>query len=81
MRKRIFIGLAVAAAAVGGVATSAQATPAAPNQCPTGWSLSYNYWGSDTDKNNDGYICYKEIPGLGGGNTGFGANFKDNKGW
>ena len=66
MRKRIFIGLAVAAAAVGGATTSAQA---APSECPTGWVVQGVPSNSIFDKNGDGTICTNDIPGNGAGNS------------
>lgn len=62
------------------------ATPAAPAdavaECPKGWDLITNVQakknGQDVDANNDGFICFKDIPGQGKGNTNQNANVKDN---
>jgi hypothetical protein len=50
--------------------------------CPQGggWTLQPAAPGNPYDKNGDGFICTKVIPGAGNGNTGSGANNKDNNG-
>jgi hypothetical protein len=50
--------------------------------CPQGggWSLQPAGSGNPYDKNADGWICSKQIPGNGIGNTGNGQNNKDNNG-
>lgn len=76
------------AALLGGLAAPASAGPA---ECPPGWDLQFVPPGSIYDKNNDGRICTKDVPGEGDGNsansqrnpgqTGFhtdGHNHKDN---
>jgi len=55
-----------------------------PGTCPTGWDLIANSSvdtkkkGQDVDANADGWICRKQIAGLGEGNTGNNTNVKDN---
>ena len=51
--------------------------------CPQGggWTLQAVAPGNQYDKNADGFICTKDVPGKPGkGNTGSGFNNKDNNG-
>jgi hypothetical protein len=51
--------------------------------CPHGggWALQAVAPGNQYDKNADGFICTKDVPGKPGkGNTGSGFNNKDNNG-
>ena len=62
-----------------------EATPeeaSTPNECPNGWNLSAGGQtkknGQNVDANGDGFICVKDIPGNGKGNTNNNQNVKDN---
>ncbi|MBZ5709945.1 hypothetical protein [Nannocystis pusilla] len=47
--------------------------------CPTFWELKDVTEATESfDKNDDGCVCVKIIPGQGKGNTGAGKNVKDN---
>lgn len=51
-------------------------------QCPSGWNLipagQTKKNGQSVDRNGDGQVCRKDIPGGGNGNTNQNQNVKDN---
>lgn len=86
----ILVMSSVAAQYVGsasaGEFTNAQAAfenPKKIGDCPNGWDLiiagQTKKNGKEVDSNQDGFICRKDIPGKGKGNTGQNQNVKDNK--
>lgn len=64
------------------VTTTSEAETSEPNACPNGWNLSAGGQtkknGQNVDANGDGFICVKDIPGNGKGNTNNNQNVKDN---
>jgi hypothetical protein len=77
MKTKLFALIAVIALGAAVIGT-AQAGPA-KTSCPPNWTEQSGVAAGRYDRNGDGTICVKQIPNSKGkGNTGTGANYKDN---
>lgn len=67
--KKMLIAVGISVAAIG---VSAGSASAERGECLDGWTkaLAVSDSALFVDRNEDGYVCFKEVPGRGNGNVG-----------